>query len=377
MDETPAIGAPTVRHCAVQRGQTRSFDRKPEQENPVPVQPFVKSAVYTTAHISGLSRALSLRYRGRGIIFALHSITDDDAFHPDHTLRCPAGKLEWILRRLRDSGVDFVSLDGAVERLGSASTRPFAAFAFDDGYADNLTRALPIMERFAAPFTVYVTTGMVTREIDAWWFGLAALIRKHDHVALPEIGFDLACADPALKRQAYSTLETAIHRNFDLLPAVRRAIKSAGIDIRAEVDKEALTEQQLRILSRHPLVSIGGHTTTHLNLARASAALVRSEMLDNLNYLREVTGVPVIHNAYPFGHSGACGEREADISRSLGFRTSVTTRAGMLFPQHLDHLHALPRVCLSRNENASTLHCKLNGLSRAINSRFGDPVARM
>ena len=42
----------------------------------------VKSAVYTTAHFSGLSRALALRYRGRGIIFALHSVVDDDAFHP-------------------------------------------------------------------------------------------------------------------------------------------------------------------------------------------------------------------------------------------------------------------------------------------------------
>jgi hypothetical protein len=30
------------------------------------------------------------------------------------------------------------------------------------------------MERLNAPFTVYVTTGMITRTIDAWWFGLAA-----------------------------------------------------------------------------------------------------------------------------------------------------------------------------------------------------------
>lgn len=57
------------------------------------VPSIVKSAVYTTAYASGLSRALAHRYRGRGIIFALHSIVDDEAFHPDHTLRCPVGKL--------------------------------------------------------------------------------------------------------------------------------------------------------------------------------------------------------------------------------------------------------------------------------------------
>jgi peptidoglycan/xylan/chitin deacetylase (PgdA/CDA1 family) len=343
----------------------------------VQVQSFVKNAVYTTAHVSGLSRALALRYRGRGVIFALHSIAGDGAFHPDHTLRCPAGKLEWILRRLRQQGFDFVTLDEAVRRLSAPTSQPFAAFTFDDGYADNLSRALPIMERYAAPFTVYVTTGMITREIDAWWFGLTALIRSRDRIAVPELGRVFDCADEAGKHAAYSALETAIHRDFDLLPAIRQAIQDDGIDIGAEVDKEALTERQLQLLAWHPLVSIGGHTTTHTNLARASAATVRSEMIENRSFLEKLTGKPISHNAYPFGHSGACGEREADISRAVGFTTAVTTRAGMIFAEHRDHLHALPRICLTRNENASTLHCKLNGLSRAINSRFGDPVALM
>lgn len=341
------------------------------------IQSFVKNAVYTTAHVSGLSRALALRYRGRGIIFALHSIVDDAAFHPDHTLRCPASKLEWILRRLRRQGWDFVTLDEAVQRLHAPTSHPFAAFTFDDGYADNLARALPIMERYSAPFTVYVTTGMITREIDAWWFGLTALIRLRDRISVPELGRVFECADKAGKEATYSALETAIHRDFDLLPTIRQAIKSAAIDISAEVDKEALTDRQLRLLAWHPLVSIGGHTTTHANLARASAAAVRSEMVENRRFLEKLTGKTITHNAYPFGHSGACGEREAEISRSVGFTTSATTRAGMVFAKHSNHLHALPRVCLTRNENASTLHCKLNGLSRAINSRFGDPVALM
>lgn len=340
------------------------------------VPSLVKSAVYTTAHVSGLSRALAQRYRGRGIIFALHSIVDDGAFHPDHTLRCPVGKLEWILRRLRESGVDFVTLDEAVERLCAPSPRPFAAFTFDDGYADNLTNALAVMEKFAAPFTIYVTTGMIDREIDAWWFGLAALIRRSERIELAALG-RFQCADAAGKRRAYSAVETAIHADFDLLPALREAIAAAGIDIRALVDREALTEQQLRDLAQHPLVTVGGHTTTHPNLARAPAARARSEMAENRKFLQALTATPVDHNAYPFGHAGACGEREAEISRSLGFRTAVTTRAGAIFPQHREHLQALPRVCLTAEENASTLHCKLNGLSRAINSRFGDPVAVM
>jgi peptidoglycan/xylan/chitin deacetylase (PgdA/CDA1 family) len=343
---------------------------------PVQVPAIVKSAIYTTAHISGLSRALAHRYRGRGVIFALHSVVDDDAFHPDHTLRCPSGKLEWMLRRLREQRLDFVTLDEAVERLSAPAARPFVAFTFDDGFADNLTKALPVMEKFAAPFTVYVPTSMIARDIDAWWFGIAELIRSREDVELPKLGH-IRCPDPASKRRAYSTVETAIHENFELLPAVRNVLDLEGVQIRALVDREALTEQQLRTLAQHPLVSIGGHTTTHPNLARATAASVRSEMAENRKYLEQLTGRPVAHNAYPFGHAGACGEREAEISRSLGFRTAVTTRAGTLFAEHRNHLHALPRICLTSRENAATLQGKLNGLSRAINSRFGDPVAVM
>jgi peptidoglycan/xylan/chitin deacetylase (PgdA/CDA1 family) len=342
----------------------------------VAVPARVKSAVYTTAYFSGLSRALALRYRGRGIIFALHSIVDDDAFHPDHTLRCPLGKLTWVLSWLRQQQLDFVTLDEAVERLSAPTAKPFAAFTFDDGFADNLTNALPVMEKFAAPFTAYISTGMIARSIDAWWFGVAALVRLRDSIELPGLG-RFECADHAGKQRVYSAIETAIHQDFGLLPAVREAIAAAGIDIPALVDQEGLTEKQLRTLSQHPLVTIGGHTTTHQNLARASAATVYAEMADNRQFLQNLTGKPIVHNAYPYGHSGACGTREAEISRSVGFRTAVTTRAGMVFPAHRDHLHALPRICLTRDENISTLHCKLNGLSRAINSRFGHPVALM
>jgi len=343
----------------------------------VQIHPLIKSGVYAAAHVTGLSRALALRYRGRGIIFALHSVTPGDAFSPDDLmLRCPAGKLEWILRRLRQLQLDFVTLDEAVARLGAPAARPFVALTLDDGYADNLTAALPVMEKYAAPFTVFVTTGMITREIDAWWFGLAELVRSRDRIGLPKLG-RFECADPAAKRRAYAAIADAIHADFDVLPAVREAIALAGIEISALVDREALTEQQLRTLAQHPLVTIGGHTTTHPNLKRASAATARGEMADNRKFLQAITGQRIDHQAYPFGHAGACGEREAEISHALGFHTAVTTRAGTVFREHREHLHALPRVCLTRDESSVTLQCKLNGVSRAVNSRFGDPMALM
>jgi peptidoglycan/xylan/chitin deacetylase (PgdA/CDA1 family) len=339
-------------------------------------QSFLKAVLPTIVHRSGAAQALALRYRGRGTIFMLHSVVDDAGPHPDHSLRCPVATLARTLRWLRERGVEFVSLDEAVARLQTPASRPFAAFTFDDGYADTLTHALPVMARFGAPFTVYVTTGMITREIDAWWLGLAALIGIRDRLELPDLGrFD--CSDRAAKKRAFVTVETLIHRDFGKLAQVQAAIEASDIDCRSLVNREALTAETLRQLARHPLVTIGAHATTHGNLARASAEAVRREMGANRAFLEDIIQQPVVHFAYPFGHAGACTQREADIARSVGFRTAVTTRRGTIFPAHLAHLHALPREPLSADDTASSLRCKVDGVYRAFHSRLGDPVAHM
>jgi peptidoglycan/xylan/chitin deacetylase (PgdA/CDA1 family) len=347
------------------------------RKRPSPVRSFVKASVSVGAHLTGLSRVIAARYRGRGMIFALHSIVDDVAAYPDDSLRCSVSQLAWTLHWLQRQGVEFVSLDEAVERLSTRVTRPFAAFTFDDGYADNLTHALPVMQRFGAPFTVYVTTGMVTREIDAWWFGLAALVRSQERIDLPDLGRRFECPDPARKKRTFRAIESAIHNDFAVLPHVRAAIADQGIDCGALVEREALTEQQLRRLAQHPLATIGGHTTTHTNLAQASATTVAWEMAENRKFLQAKTDTSVEHFAYPFGHRRACGTREAEISRSVGFRTAATTLPGALFPEHAHHLHGLPRLHLACDDTRATLRCKVDGVYQAIQSRWGNPVARM
>ena len=310
------------------------------------VRSFVKKAFPVAAHFTGLSSALAVRYRGCGAIFALHSVVEDGLFYSDETLRCPARKLEWVLRWLQSKRVDFVSLDELIKRLRASTNGFFVAFTFDDGYADNLTQALPIMERFGAPFTVFVTTGMVTRTIDAWWFGLSELIRRRTRVELPGLG-RFECPAAASKKRTFAEIESAIHNDFSLLPQLRSAIKRSDIDCSALVDREALTAQQLQQLARHPLVTIGGHTSTHRNLAHASADAAHWEMNENRSFLQRMTGEPVEYFAYPFGHARACGAREAKIANAVGFRAAVTTRHGMLFPEYLHDLLALP-ACTSR-----------------------------
>jgi peptidoglycan/xylan/chitin deacetylase (PgdA/CDA1 family) len=337
---------------------------------------FLKSNAPVIAHYSGMAKALAFRYGGSGVVFLLHStIANSTPYLED--IRCPVAALERTLCWLRDNGVQFVSLDQALERLSGPPSGKFCVFTFDDGYADNLIRALPVMERFAAPFTVYVATGMMTGEIDAWWLGLASLVRTHDRIELPDLNCRFDCPDQPSKRRTYAAIEAMVHANFDALGPVRAAVAARGIDCGALARREGLTPEQLKQLASSALVTIGAHTERHINLARAAASDVQREMNASRRVLENLIQREVMHFSYPYGHSRACGEREAEIARAAGFRTAVTTRRGTLFPEHLDDLYALPREPLGGNDTPATLQSKLRGVNRALQSFFGNPVARM
>lgn len=336
----------------------------------------LKASVPVLARYSGIGKALAYRYGGRGVIFMLHSTIDNSLPYLED-IRCPVASLEYALSWLQSEGMEFVSLDEALRRLAGPAHGKFCTFTFDDGYADNLTHALPVMERFAAPFTVYVATGMMTGEIDAWWLGLVALVRARDRIELPELGCGFDCVDQAGKKRTFFAIESLVHSNFNSLAAVKAAIADAGIDSSALARREALTAEQLRQLAASPLVTIGAHGERHINLAGATAAEVEQDMIGSRRRLEDIIGRQVVHFAYPFGTSSACGPREAQIARAAGFRSAVTTRRGTLFSAHLDHLYELPREPLTANDTPASLRCKIDGFYRAFHSRLGHPVAHM
>jgi peptidoglycan/xylan/chitin deacetylase (PgdA/CDA1 family) len=53
------------------------------------------------------------------------------------------------------------------------------------------------------------------------------------------------------------------------------------------------------------------------------------------------------HLAYPVGDPVAAGPREFAAAAELGFKTAVTTRPGVLFAEHGEHLTALPRISVN------------------------------
>ena len=106
---------------------------------------------------------------------------------------------------------------------------------------------------------------------------------------------------------------------------------------------------ELKSFAADPLITIGAHTITHCNLAMQTEQTAGHEMGMSRKRIENVLQRPAVHLAYPYGDKFAAGAREFALAQAAGFKTAVTTRPGMIFPEYAQHLTALPRVSLNGN----------------------------
>jgi peptidoglycan/xylan/chitin deacetylase (PgdA/CDA1 family) len=273
---------------------------------------------------------------------------DDDAYSGELNTGCTAPFLEAIICELRRERWDIVRLDEALVRLqyGDPSRR-FVVLTFDDGYRDVQTRALAVLERHQAPFTLYVPAGAPMRELDAWWLGLRELFRRCDRVAIAGTDMSFACHDRAEKVRGRAALSAWVHQDYRRVAQLRETFRVYDVSLEALSGDYFLDEAELRDLARNPLVTVGAHTLSHAALGTLAAAEARREMTGSRAYLESLLDRPIQHFAYPYGGPQACGAREFELARELGFRSAVTTRERPVFAADRTHLHEIPRIGIS------------------------------
>jgi peptidoglycan/xylan/chitin deacetylase (PgdA/CDA1 family) len=307
----------------------------------------------------GLFRATRLHrltggfFRGRGVILTFHRVrpAEQTDFAPNGLLEITPEFLDQVLTLLRENGLEIVTLDEAAARLAGPEGAPFAALTFDDGFRDVVTYALPVLERHQAPFACYIAPGFADRTARLWWVELEEAIRRLDAIDLDLDGarLSLPARDGAEKSAAFERIYWLLRGGGEerLMRGVALLRDRAGIDPRALVESLCLDWEGLRHLAASPLVTIGAHSLTHPRLAFLSEEAAMAEMAGSRDRLKQELGAPCRHFAYPYGDSGSAGPREFALAQHLGFATAVTTRPGMIFPEHAAHLFALPRLSVN------------------------------
>jgi peptidoglycan/xylan/chitin deacetylase (PgdA/CDA1 family) len=258
---------------------------------------------------------LRARIRGRAMILGYHRVGTPGwdpaglAVRPD--------RFEEHLRRIRRFGRIVPLATILAGTRGGALPRRSVALTFDDGYRDNLTVLLPLLERYEAHATVFVTTGYAGGAF--WWDELAAILdpahplpRTLELRTLPDAppwpsGAATAGTDGAGERRHFHGLLA------DRLARLPRAARAdvldelrvwAGVDAEVDDDRRPLLPAELTRLASSPWVELGAHSVTHPRLGELAGAEAAAEVEGSLAAVRGSRGgggASAVGFSYPHG----------------------------------------------------------------------------
>lgn len=215
---------------------------------------------------------------------------------------------------------------------------PAVAVTFDDGYADNLLQALPILEAAGVPATFFISTGHLGTRTEFWSDELERLICSDEARPAVFVLQDAAYGGtwPSANREERLVLHDRLHRLMlavgaqrrqDWLDQLRRWAGPAGSGGDAY---RVLSRQELQSLAASPVATIGAHGVTHTPLAVVAEEEQRREIIDSKNALEALLGCEVADFAYPFGGAGQYDGTTRRLCREAGFRRAVTTLPGQV-----------------------------------------------
>jgi peptidoglycan/xylan/chitin deacetylase (PgdA/CDA1 family) len=343
---------------------------------------MLKSMAIAAMEMSGLSAALTPVYAGRGVIFTGHRVLRDGQATLIPGNAVTESQLDRIIQCIRGSGWDIVPLESVPALLADASKPRFACLTFDDGFADNLHVAAPVLRAANAPFAVFPVVDFIARtrvpnqELLEW------LVLRADRL-------ELHFPDRASLREATVTLEqkrAAFHRAMALIwqeapglsESLASAVRGLGFSVEDFMNDTFMSWDELRQLAHLPGVTIGTHSMSHRPLASLQSQHAFEELARPRELLQQTLGLPVTCTAYPYGSKKECDSREFGLARKAGYTIGLTTRPGNLYSEHSRELLSLPRVTISMVPHASSdrfIRTSLRGIRNAVMNRLRRRVA--
>jgi peptidoglycan/xylan/chitin deacetylase (PgdA/CDA1 family) len=289
------------------------------------------------------------------VILLYHSIAEDasDPWSLRVTPRHFAQHLEVLRKRARPVALnELVPAGGAV-----AAPARRAAVTFDDGYADNLHHALPLLRRYDVPATIFLATGRIGSDEEFWWDEIGRIVLRPgplpDVLRLPlgdgvrEITLGEAAADfdsdaperfrawrvgqpePTTRHRFYASLFPLL----SALPAGERdraigALRAwAGVPAAGRPTHRSLTPDEVARLAREARIELGAHTVNHPVLAALGPDAQRAEIRESKAAVEAlVPDRPVTCFSYPHGRRP--DHYTADtvgLVREAGFRLACAT----------------------------------------------------
>ena len=238
------------------------------------------------------------------------------------------------------------SLRALADACATATIREHSVVVtFDDGYANNLHTASPILEKHGVPSTVFAVSEASGSGREFWWDELEQILLRPGSLPTDltlciggrmlswSLGPAANYTDEAFdddRRLSASGAATGTRLAFfhgvwrelqsmseeDRRNALQQLAIWTGREISTRSTHRPMTREELIELDRRSLIEIGSHSRAHTLLPAEPRSRQRFEIEESASELERLLDHPVASFCYPFGgHT----DETVDLVRNAGF----------------------------------------------------------
>ena len=241
---------------------------------------------------------------------------------------------------------------------------------FDDGYADNLFNAKPILEKHNIPATFFITTDTLNSNREFWWDSLERVFLDYNLQPLNPIDIKInnirffksnitANILESIYKEAYALMRKLSTEDRDAV--LNYFLNWANLGESVRDNYRPLNKSELVKLSLNNLFEVGSHSKSHCSLNKQKIDIQKNEISNSKSMLDNILSKSIKSFSYPYGTINHYSNNIINIVKESKYNCGVTTIQRPVY-NDTDSFQ-IPRI-LVRNWDT----CKLeNELNRVIN----------
>lgn len=330
-----------------------------------------KSMYARVAELAGLNLFNRWLNRKSVVVLCYHGVISDDyASHPLRTCNMVTVtefqlQMATLLALYEPiSATEFRAWLNHGQRLPDKSV----LVTFDDGYANNVHRAAPILKRLGIPAVFFITTAFVGSGSMLWPDEIFCRICQWTGERLPlPVGPDCLLPIAHRKRVEIATAVIEVCKQLewaalrDYLNVLR---KQATFSCGESPELFGAMEWDHVMTLKRLGFEIGSHTVNHPILARLSCSQLTSELYESKKTIELNTGCRCFFMAYPNGRLCDITTETVTAARSAGYECAFTLLGGTCEQSGDRMLH--DRIWIPAKSNAPQFATRVSGVHTTL-----------